>query len=69
MAHDERHFPEPLSFKPERHLRKVQSQTKETNGLNSFDPADPSTLVFGFGRRLVLELRLGFVSRLTHKSS
>jgi cytochrome P450 len=41
MMHDETVFPEPLVFRPERHLGKVDS-----------DLTNPINFVFGFGRRI-----------------
>ena len=45
MAHDPEDYPEPIAFKPERFL--VEDGTPV--------PPDPKTLVFGFGRRCVLD--------------
>jgi cytochrome P450 len=42
MLHDENDYPDPESFKPERYLK---------NGLPDLTVRDPTTIVFGFGRR------------------
>ena len=44
MLRDENDYPDPESFKPERYLK---------NGLPDLSVRDPSTIVFGFGRRWV----------------
>ncbi|KAH8114933.1 cytochrome P450 [Phellopilus nigrolimitatus] len=50
MMKDERYFPSPEMFSPERHLQKIETQTR--NGGNdfntrSFEADDPSSLAFG----------------------
>ncbi|KAH8114932.1 cytochrome P450 [Phellopilus nigrolimitatus] len=58
MMKDERYFPNPEMFSPERHLKKVEAQILaggadfSTRSLNGFDADDPSSLAFGFGRRI-----------------
>ena len=47
MLRDENDYPEPESFKPERHLK---------NGLPDLTVRDPATIMFGFGRRWVFLL-------------
>ena len=45
IMRDERYYPDPEKFMPERHLEVEQ-------GLRPYDPAaDPVKAVFGFGRR------------------
>ena len=46
MLHDQKVFPDPMSFRPERFL--------DQNGrLRKLEPhEDPSTIAFGFGRRI-----------------
>ncbi|KAH8114941.1 cytochrome P450 [Phellopilus nigrolimitatus] len=58
MMKDERYFPSPEMFSPERHLKKVETQIRNggadfsTRSLNGFEADDPSSLAFGFGRRI-----------------
>ena len=49
MARDERFFPEPEVFRPERH--ETNYDIKE-NVTNEYGQDDPSAIIFGFGRRL-----------------
>lgn len=59
MMKDERYFPSPEMFSPERHLNKVQAQIRDggadfsSRSLNGLEADDPSSLAFGFGRRQV----------------
>lgn len=48
MLRDKKDYPDPESFKPERYLK---------NGLPDLTIRDPTTIVFGFGRRWVFLLR------------
>ncbi|KAH8113801.1 cytochrome P450 [Phellopilus nigrolimitatus] len=58
MMKDERYFPSPEMFSPERHLNKVQAQIRDggadfsSRSLNGLEADDPSSLAFGFGRRI-----------------
>lgn len=54
MMRDERYFPSPDEFKPERFLKMVEETDDRLKSLNGFYPNDPSSLVFGFGRRYTL---------------
>jgi len=47
MLHDENVYPDPSTFRPERFLT-------EDGKLNA-DIQDPTTIVFGFGRRCVAD--------------
>lgn len=46
---DEQYFPNPDVFSPERHLDKVKGSSDVSTEFERND--DPSSLVFGFGRR------------------
>ncbi|KAI5122653.1 hypothetical protein M0805_007915 [Coniferiporia weirii] len=57
MMRDERYYPEPEVFNPDRHLAKIQDDSSESGdeieGKSvSIREDDPSSIVFGFGRRL-----------------
>ena len=53
MMNDERYFPEPRAFKPERFLHRPdtrRTKSEDEGGALAKD-ADPSSIIFGFGRR------------------
>ncbi|KAH8114956.1 cytochrome P450 [Phellopilus nigrolimitatus] len=57
MMRDEKFFPNPEQFSPKRFLDKISKRDGDklvdaTSGLNSLELDDPSSLVFGFGRRI-----------------
>ena len=53
--HDEQYFPSPETFNPSRFLVNANTHANEhVHSLNRFEVNDPSTLVFGFGRRYIL---------------
>lgn len=52
MTRDEQYFPEPETFNPGRFLIVAnEKESKYVHKLNKFISSDPSTFVFGFGRR------------------
>ena len=53
MMRDGNVFPDPDAFKPERYLSKDSCETSECRMKPVSMEDDPSTIVFGFGRRLV----------------
>lgn len=49
---DERYYSDPDIFNPDRFLSKANEvENAKIHPLNTFKPDDPSSLVFGFGRR------------------
>ena len=51
---DPHYFSEPETFNPERFRRKVEKlEGNSLHALNGLDKDDPSSIVFGFGRRCV----------------
>lgn len=70
MMRDERYFPEPERFYPERHISRVMEVSQNDSsksGLSSFSPDDPSSLVFGFGRRYVVNISLSVTAMSDQK--
>lgn len=53
MLRDPKFFDDAEAFKPERHLERVKGYESTDEALNGFFPDDPSSIVFGFGRRCV----------------
>lgn len=51
MMRDPKHFDRPEEFRPQRFLEKVKSYENSEQALNGLYPDDPSSIVFGFGRR------------------
>lgn len=51
MMRDGKYFDRADEFHPERFLEKVKSYTDSNQALNGFFPDDPSSIIFGFGRR------------------
>ena len=51
MMRDPKYFDRPEEFRPERFLEKVRSYDSSEQGLNGLYLDDPSSIIFGFGRR------------------
>ena len=51
MAYDEEFYPDPTTFNPERFLSLDTNENLKVHPLNTFRPNDPTSLIFGFGRR------------------
>ena len=68
--HDEQYFTDPETFNPDHFFVTENTHTNEhMHKLNSFRPDDPSTLVFGFGRRHALLLHNVIRSAFTNCQS
>ena len=62
---DPKYFPKPDEFKPERFRQKVEKlHGNNLQALNGLDKDDPSSIVFGFGRRQALLVQADY-SQLT----
>jgi hypothetical protein len=51
MCHDERHFPSPFEFEPERYLESKQNADSQWTLRSLSFAEDPVKIAFGFGRR------------------
>lgn len=51
VMHDPEMYPDPMEFKPERFLRTTKTDSGELKYELSKDVLDPSSVVFGYGRR------------------
>ena len=52
MMRDERFFSDPETFNPDRFADKVEAAgTDNAQAMAAFNPDDPSSIVFGIGRR------------------
>ena len=70
MMRDGNIFPDPDTFKPERYLSKDSCETSECKMKSFSVEDDPSTIVFGFGRRLVSQpFRLWMITDQCTKGS
>lgn len=52
ILHDERHFPDPFAFKPERWLPENHSTDTTVAKEGGTPPVDPWAVAFGYGRRI-----------------
>ena len=48
---NEKHFPEPEEFRPERHLQSSGAEYADSKDQKVSDEANPAKIVFGFGKR------------------
>ena len=57
---DELYFQDSGSFKPERFLEKVGGGRDGSKALNELANDDPSSIIFGFGRRYLIRSSSAF---------
>ena len=58
MLRDELRFRDSAAFKPERFLEKVGRGRDGSTALNELANDDPSSIVFGFGRRQLMFIKI-----------